>query len=71
MLSLSALTSTHLVVQLVATIIYWSPVVLDVGLIGPIKFKPHFIKSSYAITGLSGHLPLRPMGSNHWQMSHF
>jgi hypothetical protein len=39
-------------------------------LIGPIKSKPHFIKCSYAIANLSGLLPLRHIGSNHWQMSH-
>ncbi len=39
--------------------------ILNYGLIGPIKSKPHFIKGSNAITDLNGPLPLHHIGYNH------
>ncbi len=44
---LSAFVSTHLVAQSIATRIYVFLINLLVGLIGLIKFGPHFIKGSF------------------------
>jgi hypothetical protein len=43
-LVLNGFASTHLVVKFVATKIYLFHVSYHGGFIGPIKFKPHFIK---------------------------
>jgi hypothetical protein len=50
-LVMNAFISTHLVAYSVATKMY----LFHVGLIGPIKFRPHFIKGSYGsvITSLA------------------
>ncbi len=42
-LVMNAFISTHLVAYFVATRMYLFPI----GLIGPIKSRPHFIKGSY------------------------
>ncbi len=38
--------------------------ILSYELVGPIKSKPHFIKSSNAIIGLNGPLPLHHISFN-------
>jgi glucan phosphoethanolaminetransferase (alkaline phosphatase superfamily) len=65
MLSLRALASTHLVMQSMSIVIYWLLILLVIGLVGPIKSKPYFIKGLNAITSLSGPLPFHHIGSNH------
>jgi hypothetical protein len=40
----SALTSTHLVTWLVTTKMYLFLIYQPIGLMGPIKFNPHFMK---------------------------
>jgi len=46
-LVLNPFTSTHLVAQSIATKMYLFPINLHVGLIRPIKFRPHFVKGSF------------------------
>jgi hypothetical protein len=48
---------------------YGLHVYLVANLISTMKFKPHSIKGSKAITSLNGVLPLHHIGPSHWQMS--